>query len=157
MKWILLILTMIAALITPAFALTSSACIDANTLEMNTTITVDGASSTINEQIYCPYGCSNMQCSSAATLNSTSAIIFLLIFGVLLLAGSYMENLLLVGFSGVVGILIGLSMWIQGILISDILIKNTYSETIGLFFTLISLYLLTGSITDLLRQKRQLE
>lgn len=157
MKWILLILMMVLAMTAPAFALTTSACIDANTLEMNTTITVDGASSTINEQINCPYGCSNMQCSSAATLNSTSAIIFLLIFGVLLLAGSYMENLLLVGFSGVVGILIGLSMWIQGILISDILIKNTYSETIGLFFTLISLYLLTGSIVDLLRQKRQLE
>lgn len=82
MKRILLILTMIAALITPAFALTTSACIDANTLEMNTTITVDGASSTINEQIYCPYGCYTDRCNTPP-VKDTVSMVYVAIFAML--------------------------------------------------------------------------
>jgi len=48
-KWIIMVL-MVMAMTTPAYAVSNSACITSNTLEINTTINGD----IINEQKNCP-------------------------------------------------------------------------------------------------------
>lgn len=119
-------------------------CIDTDTMNItkDKKLIVDGNTTTFQvvEEVYCPYGCENNNCKEASVLNMT---MFSILFGgslVMMLISAISGNDTFGLIGALIIMLLGVYLAVEGLVIDDILHKNTLIRMVGLALILIGLY-----------------
>jgi len=129
---------------------TIKTCLDSDTLEVNTTITVYEndvpKEIKVNENVFCEYGCLNNDCNSGSILNKFTFPIFFFIALIFSGIGIWLNKWFFGFVGGNLFLILGLILIVDGIIIDVVPIQNNFINGMGIIILLVGLYLTLISI-----------
>jgi hypothetical protein len=130
---------------TNVYADSSQECLNSSTLSVNADIILDGTPMSFNENVTCPYGCQNDDCSAGSMLNEVTLVIICSLFALMLLIGYKYKLPPSVMIAGIFMIILATLLMLEGVVIAGTLYTyadSSYVIYLAIMFICIGIYVI---------------